>query len=140
MMTPLYLKLIEGDPLPSLSHFKPFKAVVLIEERQSNDWQIVVSKWLVDQGCLYMMAWGIDCSSWDDSVDYANLEVFNYGEIPDDSFVMTTWHEDESLADVFFFCKNCAVHPTVDLSNTIIVHATKVSSENTIIKEYLEAS
>jgi hypothetical protein len=69
-----------------------------------------------------MMAWGPGCSSWDDSVDLANLEQFNFGEVPDDRFVMTTWHESEPLLEVFEFSKFTAMHPTIEIENTLILH------------------
>lgn len=69
-----------------------------------------------------MMAWGKDCSSWDDSVDLANLEQFGSGEIPDEKFVMTTWHEDEPLEDVIWFAKFSALHPTTPLENVLFLH------------------
>jgi hypothetical protein len=43
-------------------------------------------------GCLYMMAWGIDCSIRDDAVDWANISDFDFKPIPPERFVMTTWH------------------------------------------------
>jgi hypothetical protein len=67
---------------------RPFRAVVVVEEPVSAEWRAVASRWLVDADCLYMMAWGHECSLWDDSVDFANLEVFNFGEVPDRNFVM----------------------------------------------------
>lgn len=69
-----------------------------------------------------MMAWGDDCGSWDDSVDMANLEAFDFGDIPDDDDVMTTWHENDSLKETFRFAKALARHPTVELSNVLILH------------------
>jgi hypothetical protein len=51
------------------------------------------------------MAWGLDCSLWDDSVDYANIEKFETDEIPDEQFVMTTWHTDDTLEEVLRFAK-----------------------------------
>ena len=70
----------------------------------NSEWRQTVSEWLVDQGCLYMMAHGDECSLWDDSVDIANLEAFdwNFDDIPEDKHVTTTWHENESLEEVFF--------------------------------------
>ena len=69
-----------------------------------------------------MMAWGKDCESWDDSVDWVNIEAFDFGEIPDNEFVMTSWHEDEPLEEVFQFAKEMAHHPTVKLDNIVILH------------------
>ena len=69
-----------------------------------------------------MMAWGDECESWDDSVDMANLETFDFGDVPDEEEVMTTWHESEPLEDVFRFAKASAHHPTVKLNNVLILH------------------
>ena len=101
----MYIRILNDDPLPDLSYLKPFKAVVIIEELVSTSYQDHVSRWLVDQGCRFMCAWGLKCSEWDDSVDYANIEQFDHGEIPEQEFVMTTWHEDEELSEVFAFAK-----------------------------------
>lgn len=69
-----------------------------------------------------MMAWGDDCGSWDDSVDWANLETFDFEDIPDDKDVMTTWHDSESLEEVCKFAKADARHRTVELNNVLIFH------------------
>ncbi len=86
-----------------------------------------------------MMAWGNECSSWDDSVDYANLKEFNYEAIPEDKFVLTTWHEDEPLSEVFWFSKNTACHPTVDLQNTLVCHISTNNKEKELLLKYAEA-
>lgn len=91
---PIYVRVSNDDALPELSNPKPFKAVVIIEELVSTSYQNLVSRRLVNHGCRYMLAWGLKCSEWDDSVDHANLEKFDYGDIPDEDFVMTTWHEN----------------------------------------------
>src|SRR4051812_47720858 len=101
----VHLRVPPGGELPPLSAC-PTRTVVIAETKCWLGWQEQASTWLLGAGCLYMMAWGPNCSSWDDSVDIANLEEFAYGEIPDDRFVMTTWHSNESLRDVFWFSKN----------------------------------
>ena len=122
-----YIQLKPEQAMPDISALKPFLAVLVIEEPISQPWQGLVSRWLVRSGCIYMMAWGLNCSDWDDSVDFANIEQFNYGEIPEDELVMTTWHVDEKLKDVFGQAKNSSTHACVDFSNTLILH---ISSEN----------
>ena len=72
--TPHYVRIFPGADLPDITHHAPFKAVVVLEAEYSNDWQNSVSEWLVASGCLYMMAWGPNCSTWDDSVDWANMD------------------------------------------------------------------
>jgi hypothetical protein len=110
--------------------------VLVIEDAVSDGWQALVSDWLVASGCLYMVAWGRDCSSWDDSVDYANLSHFDHGEIPDDAFVMTTWHTDESLSETFRFAGHWASHPTVDLGRTIIIHVSPERREADLLEAF----
>ena len=117
-----YIQLQPGSALPDISDLSPFRSVVVIEESVTPEWLAQVSDWLVKSGCLYMMAWGKECSTWDDSVDTANLEIFNYKNIPDDKFVMTTWHEDELLKEVFWFSKHSADHPEIEISSTLVLH------------------
>lgn len=117
-----YVQAQDGEPLPDVGDLKPFMAIVVIEDHPSHEWQTRASKWLVDSGCRYMMAWGDDCGSWDDSVDLASLETFDFGDIPDEEFVMTTWHESDSLEEVFRFAKTLAHHPSVKLNNVLILH------------------
>jgi hypothetical protein len=133
-----YLRLSANQSPPSLVK-TPFKAVVVIEQAVSDAWRAQVSDWLVRSGCLYMVAWGDQCSAWDDSVDVANLSAFDWGDIPDDDFVMTTWHEREALAEAFWFAKNAAFHPTVDLDRTMIVHVTQHDRGTELLNLYRAA-
>ncbi|MCP4080405.1 MAG: hypothetical protein GY743_09160 [Planctomycetaceae bacterium] len=111
----------------------------MVEDVVGADRQAEISKWLVESGCLYMMAWGNDCGSWDTSVDIANLEEFDDAEIPDNRLVMTTWHPQETVAEVFWFCKNCAFHPTVDISNDMILHLSPEPSSRKLTDGYFAA-
>lgn len=83
-----------------------------------------------------MMAWGENCSSWDDSVDLANIKRFEPAEIPASEFVMPTWHERESMEEVFWFSKNNAFHPTVMLKRTVLVHISLHSKQDELLKAY----
>lgn len=138
-MTVGYLQLHRGLKPQEITELRPFRCVVVAEEGITDEWMWVVSTWLVESGCLYMMAWGEKCSAWDDSVDYANLEQFNFGDIPDDDAVMTTWHSNEPLHEVFWFAKNCAYHPTVDLPNTLILHISSQDKESEMLAAYNKA-
>lgn len=134
-----YLQLKPESKLPDITDLKPFRSVVVIDEKVSSEWQSLVSAWLVKAGCLYMMAWGTGCNSWGDSVDLANLEAFNYGDIPEDKFIMTTWHEDEPLKEVFWFAKHSAFHSTVELENLLILHISDKNKEKELLSEYASA-
>jgi hypothetical protein len=69
------------------------------------------------------MAWGLDCSLWDDSVDYANIEKCGDGGIPDDQFVITTWHTGDTLEEVVRFAKIDAISSYTDepLTNLLVL-------------------
>jgi hypothetical protein len=112
---------------------------VIAEESVTTEWQGKVSDWLVKSGCKYMMAWGMNCSSWDDSVDYALLEKFNFGDIPDDNFVMTTWHENEPLKEAFGYVKNTAIHQTIEIENTFLLHISLECKEQEYLDEFSKA-
>ncbi len=137
-MTVSYLHLPSGQLPPALAQ-GAYRAVVVIEDSVTDEWRTAVSEWLVLTGCLYMLAWGERCSEWDDSVDYALLSAFDFGEIPDDRFIMTTWHDDEPATEVFWFAEHGAYHPTVDLERTLILHIAPHEREAELLTTFREA-
>lgn len=82
----------------------PFVAIVvacdssITPEQQAN-----LSAQLVAVDCRYMLAWGANASSWDDSVDMAFIRTDPNFDPPSDRFVMTTWHDNETIQDVVWF-------------------------------------
>jgi hypothetical protein len=139
MDAPRYLHLVPGQPLPELER-QPSRVLVICDELVDDSrWQALVSAWLIRSGCLYMLAWGPGCSSWDDSVDCANADVFDAGPIPSKSNAMTTWHEDESLQECMWFAKTCAFHPEVDLERTILLHIGRQPRETELVAGFARA-
>ena len=122
-MTPAYIHL-RPDSSPPAVATRPYRAVLIAEEAVRQVWQDEVAAWLVESGCLYFIAWGVECEAWHDTVDWTVLEAFDFGEIPNDKFIMTTWHAKEPLSEALWFAGNCASHPDVALSETVIVHVT----------------
>ena len=118
-----YFHLPSGSKPPIVER-QPYRVVVLIEQEVTAEWQDMVSDWIIESGCLFMMAWGLNCSGWDDSVDWANRRAFEPEEIPDDDFVMTSWHDNEPMDEGFVFCRLCAFHPTIELPKVIILDIT----------------
>lgn len=125
MNPPVYIQLPPGCGMPALPFEGPFLAMVVVEADVGAHWRNEVAEWLVRSGCLYMSAWGMECSAWDDAVDWANIEEFDFEEIPDDRSVMTTWHERESLQSFFGFCRHSARHPDVALAHSLILHIAR---------------
>lgn len=137
-IAPQYLHLAPGAAPPALVR-QPSRVVIVLDQPVEREWQNLVSRWLIEAGCLYMLAWGPGCSAWDDSVDLANLEAFDYTDIPEESDAMTTWHADESLEECMWFAKHCAMHSFAHLERTIILHIGPSAREHELIGTYVEA-
>lgn len=67
--------------------------------------QELLSDQIVAGGCRYAVCAGYKCSTWDDSIDVADLRR-NDWKVRDDNFVMTSWHENETLEDIVSFFLN----------------------------------
>jgi hypothetical protein len=136
-----YIHLKPEFALPEINLVAPFRMVVIVEAVVTSAWQNAVSDWIVRSGCLYMMAWGLNCSTWDDSVDWANIDEFQFKEIPEDRFVMTTWHANVPLEEAFLYSKNNASHSTVDIKqeNTFLLHISLENRQQEILAAYAAA-
>ena len=66
-----------------------------VEQEQLSD-KIVAS------GCRYALCFGHECGTWDDSIDHSFVCSDPNFDPPDSRFVMTTWHENETIDDVVF--------------------------------------
>lgn len=132
-----YLRVDPNSILEPYAGGRPFRAVVIVEDKVDPQWQAAASKWLVESGCVYMSAWGRECSSWDTSVDLANMQAFNHEEIPDNHFVVTTAHENEPLSEAFWFAKYCAFSATVEIVDTIILHVSQRDRSEEYMRLYV---
>ena len=134
-----YIALPTDVPVSFPKEITKFKCLILIEREVDRDYRNEVSKALVKAGCLYSLAWGIDCSEWDDSVDWAFLEAYNFGDYPEDKLVMTTWHEDETLEEVVEFAKHCTDYSEEKLEDIIVLDFAYQERSDLIEKLYLAA-
>lgn len=133
-----YLHLRPDQPLPQTAA-RPYRAVLIAELAVSQAWRDEVTAWLISSGCLYFIAWGIACEDWHDAVDWTVLEAFDFGEIPDDKFVMTTWHDKKPLSEALWFAGNCASHPDVHLAETVIVHISANERRTAMLQLYCDS-
>jgi hypothetical protein len=134
-MTLDYLHLSPGDTPPDAEK-GPYRAVLIADEDASQDWRNEVASWLVESGCLYFIAWGVACEAWHGTVDWTVLEAFDFDDIPDNKFVMTTWHDKEPLSEALWFAGHAASHPNIDLTRTLIVHVARDAQRETILALY----
>jgi hypothetical protein len=134
-----YIWLKSGDAMPRAEMPAPFKAVILIEDDVTPEWRDFVSEWLVHSGCLYAMAWGRECSLWDDSIDHASIMRFADCVVPENQSVMTTWHDAEPMGELMRFARWDAIHQTEDLPTTVFVDIVPAPRERLVMETY-EAS
>ncbi len=134
-----YIHLTNSSGLPAVAARKPCKVVVIVEDTVTPDRRAAISQWLVESGCLYMMAWGKDCSAWAEAVELANRQNFDTDEVPNSALVMTTWHADETLQETFWFSKHTAMHPCASLDHIVLLHMAEVSREQELIAAYQDA-
>lgn len=133
-----YLHLRPDDAPPAMVA-RPYRAVMIAELATSQSWRNEIASWLVRSGCLYFIAWGLECEAWHDTVDWTVLEEFNFGNIPDDKFVMTTWHENEPLTEALWFAGHSASHPDIELHETVIVHIALEEQRAATLQRYGES-
>ena len=137
-MEPRYLHLRPEGPPPDLKAGS-YRAVIIADQVVSDQWLHRTAEWIVAIGSLYVVAWGVDCQKWHDNVDWATLEMFEFGDVPNDRFVMTTWHSDEPISEAFWFAEQCAFHPDVELLETIILHVAAEAQCSAMLQAYRDS-
>ena len=101
-----YLRLSRPYEFRSPFRGVEFALLLFVEDKTITPHeQAGISRQLVGQGCRYAVCAGHRCSTWDDSIDMASLEQDNW-EPRDKSFVMTSWHERDSIEGVVHFFLN----------------------------------
>ena len=110
--------------------------VIISEKETSAEFKKTVCKWLLDSKCLYLIAWGNECEDWHDEMDFANIKRHDYKEIPDDDYVMTTWHHSEPLEEALWFAGYCAAHPDVELRHTVLLHCAEVEAGESLLSSF----
>ena len=134
-----YLHLAPENDLPALEGLTAFKAIVMVEAEVPEMTRWDVSRWLVESGCRYALAWGDQCDAWRESIDDASLEATDYEDVPEDQQLMATAHEDEDLSEVFWFAKHRASHPALELPETLILHIADEPRREEIEAEFRDA-
>jgi hypothetical protein len=133
----VYIRLTPGDGVPDRTFNVPFKAVIVADLAAAGDWQTEIAMWVVTQGCLYAMCWGVDCELWEESVDWVQVDIdLASPERSDECFVMTTQHSGEALTDAFEFSWYCATDPYTDLDTVLILHISDTDRSSELIDAY----
>lgn len=137
--TPIYLHQKPDAELVDVRQSEPCRVVLISECSTPQALKDSIAKELVHGSCLYLMAWGTECEAWHDAVDMANIEKFDFQEIPEEQFIMTTWHDNEPLVEAFWFCKNNATHSTAEFRHTVLLHVSPEAREQQVLAQYAGA-
>jgi hypothetical protein len=107
--------------------------------RCSVDEMSEAGAWLLSQGAVVIATWGPDCGKFHDVIDETGLEV--HPEETDETVVLTTWHESESLAEALWFVVN-TISPAsayVATCSTVVCISVGSADWQTEIERWLEA-
>ena len=137
--TPVYLHQKPDAELVDVRQSESCRVVLISECSTPQALKDSIAKELAHVNCLYFMAWGTEGEAWHDAVDMANIEQFDFQEIPAEQFIMTTWHDNEPLVEAFWFCKHNATHSSADIRHTVLLHVSHKAREQQVLAQYAGA-
>ena len=92
----------------------PFACLIYSNQQNvTRDEMSSVANLLINSGCRYAVCAGLNCLDWHDSIDITDT-------IHDptlQNFIMSTWHENESVEDVVWFWLNLTDFDDVAFEN-----------------------
>lgn len=113
-------------------------ACLLITDGSLNQLD-VISEQLIKEGCRYFVCWGKNCSALDDVIDHTAVVMKIDGDLNEQDLVMTTWHETETLSEVVWYSKECALPSEEVQSSTLVVIVLDCPEILTELRVLLEA-
>ena len=115
---PTYVLVLDAlDGWPQVLPFEgtPFSVLLITDGRDVADdgfraWNAFARR-AADQGMAYFSTWGPDCERLHDVMDESVVQWEVIEKRPARYFIMTTWHEDEDLAEALWFVRHVAFNP-----------------------------
>jgi hypothetical protein len=82
-----------------------------------------VVRTLIDTGCRYIVCGGVNCEQWHDDADlvWVNLDLQSDPSRSEMPFVMTTWHNGESVDEVAVFAADCTNFDEHDFRSYVVL-------------------
>jgi hypothetical protein len=96
-------------------------------------------KQLVNSKCKYFVTGGLNCEKWHDLADKLILKliynnVYPNPDVPDNEFVMTTWHKKQPLEKIIFHGLNCTDFGNHKFRDYLIIQIKAGFSKQDILK------
>lgn len=143
----VYFAVEKDSQLPDFNPEYRFKALVIIDRPIGEEVRFAWADWLVKNPCRYMLAWGFECTKWDDDVDDTvvmktiELEDQNitlWQGIPlNDYHIMTTWHENQPLEEVIESCIRCDEYDEEKIEWTWIIDFYNPNNRLPVLEKFL---
>ncbi len=102
--------------------FLAIDATVLADEQLFS-----LVEWVMDQSAVYVCVWGPGCERVHDVINETIVE-FDHPK-SDETVIMTTWHDDESLEEALWFALNDAMPASAYSDSCSVVIAVSIGSE-----------
>lgn len=123
---------------------KEYAAWILSHDQtQTAEERHKIASDLVGSGCRYAVCSGFESSKWDGAVDLAFLDTSPEFDPPDEKFVMTSWHDRESLRDVAeFFVLNTSFDTFEPAAFVIVAigDAAETKEAEGLVREILQSN
>ncbi len=99
-----YCELLRPYRLDTPFSGEPYVCILFANDGSiTSEEQVALSEQIVCTGCRYAVCAGHGCSRWDDSIDLASVVIEEQSSPPDDTLVMTSWHEGDSVHEIVHF-------------------------------------
>ena len=111
----------------------PFSCLVLWHAANEHADDIgVLAQSVLHAGATYICCWGTNCSRVHDIFD--ETHVWRTLDCPEPTTIVTTWHENDSLAEVISFALNTAQSADTTLSTPLVALCVKAHDLVTEVK------
>lgn len=112
-----------SPPYNFLSPFnnEPFVLLLITGEAVTGDERLELCDQIVSSGCRYVCCFGHECELGHDTIDESYIATDPNYDPPEDTLIMTTWHDDEPLIDVMHFMIRCTSIDEDEPSHFLVV-------------------
>ena len=96
-------------PVAIMMGSKYFVSLIACDARRiSTDEISALARALLASGCIYFCCWGPDCERVHDIIDETYLEMTGLSIQDDESTIMTSWHDEQTLQDAAWYTLHAA--------------------------------
>ena len=126
-------------PPPTLAKKDGLYILILCRGDIDPDWQLEMAKKIALAMPVLAAAWGPGTTSWDDAIDDSAIIGQIEGWLPKDLFILTTWHDDEPLAETVDFLATNIKYEDAPIDKLLILNMGNTSAKPGDVAQMLKA-